>query len=213
MSSCTHPHFDRAALITIDTQMDFVDGGSFPIAGTTQALPNMQKLLQAFRQRGLPIVHIVRLYDPEGSNAELCRRESLQQGLSLVAPGSDGAELPPELYPAPGLRLDAGLLLSGEVQQLGPGEAVIYKSRWGAFYKTPLEEHLHGLGADSLVFCGCNYPNCPRASIYQASERDFRIALATDALSGLYEQGLSEMQNIGVHLMTSQEIIQALHMP
>ena len=59
----------------------------------------------------------------------------------------------------------------------------------------------------SLVFCGCNFPNCPRTSIYEASERDFRIVLARDAISGLYERGEKELIAIGVHLMSSTEVV------
>ncbi|WP_459872860.1 hypothetical protein, partial [Endothiovibrio diazotrophicus] len=51
---------------------------------------------------------------------------------------------------------------------------MLYKPRWGAFYRTSLESHLRGLDVSTLVFSGCNFPNCPRTSIYQASERDFR---------------------------------------
>src|SRR5205085_11006036 len=94
----------------------------------------------------------------------------------------------------------------GGVQRIGPAEHVIYKPRWGAFYRTPLENHLSAVGAQTLVFAGCNYPNCPRTSIYEASERDFSVALATDAISGFYERGAAEMLNIGVALMTADEI-------
>jgi nicotinamidase-related amidase len=48
------------------------------------------------------------------------------------------------------------------------------------------------------VFTGCNFPNCPRTSVYEASERDFRIVVLEDALSGLYPQGRKELENIGV---------------
>jgi nicotinamidase-related amidase len=57
-----------------------------------------------------------------------------------------------------------------------------------------------------LVFCGCNYPNCPRAGIYQASERDYRIVLVTDAISRLYPKGEEEMKNIGVNLLSTDEL-------
>jgi hypothetical protein len=57
---------------------------------------------------------------------------------------------------------------------------------------------------------GCNFPNCPRTSIYEASERDFRIVLARDAISGLYERGEHELVGIGVHLMSSSEVAKAL---
>lgn len=81
----------------------------------------------------------------------------------------------------------------------------MYNPRWGAFYRTPLAEHLAGLGVDSLVVCGCNFPNCPRTTVYEASERDFRLALVTDATSGLYARGARELADIGVRLFTAQE--------
>lgn len=62
----------------------------------------------------------------------------------------------------------------------------------------------------TLVFCGCNFPNCPRTSIYEASERDFRLAVARDAVSGLYERGERELEGIGVHLLDSAEVVEAM---
>jgi nicotinamidase-related amidase len=54
----------------------------------------------------------------------------------------------------------------------------IFKPRWEASFQTPLEGHLERNGGYTLVFCGCNFPNCPRTSIGEASERDFRVVLA-----------------------------------
>ena len=50
----------------------------------------------------------------------------------------------------------------------------------------------------TVAVCGCNFPNCSRATIYEVSERDFQVAAVTDATSGLYERGLRELENIGV---------------
>ena len=112
--------------------------------------------------------------------------------------------------PEAGARLDDELLLAGGVQPLGNGEAAIYKPRWGAFYRTPLEQHLRERKVTTLVFCGCNFPNCPRTSIYEASERDFRVVVAADAVSGLYERGERELENIGVRLMSSDDLVEAM---
>ena len=90
------------------------------------------------------------------------------------------------------------MLLSGELQQVGPREHVMYKPRWGAFYQTKLEQHLRDTGSNTMVLAGCNFPNCPRTSVYEASERDIRIVLVRDALSGLDEQGVEECRAIGV---------------
>ena len=121
----------------------------------------------------------------------------------MVLPRSEGAELVDELKPSPGVKIEAERLLGGDLQRIGDDGWVMYKPRWGAFYRTSLEEHLHDLGANTIVVCGCNFPNCPRATIYEASERDFRIVLVADAVSGLYERGSRELENIGVALMNT----------
>lgn len=203
----TRPDFGSVALITIDTQCDVLDGQPLEIPGTSAVLPQMNHLLEVFRRTQKPIIHIVRIYKRDGSNVDLCRRAAVENGRSIVLEDSAGCQLAPELLPHATVRFDAKLLLAGGIQSLSPHEVIIYKSRWGAFYRTPLETHLHSLGISTLVFTGCNFPNCPRTSIYEASERDFRIVLVTDAMSGLYERGLAEMRNIGIELLTSAELM------
>ena len=210
MDKYTQPDFSSIALITIDTQRDTLDGQPFEIPGTSAILPNMKRLTQIFRKVGMPIIHIVRIYKKDGSNVDLCRRSIVESGMVPLCPGTSGCELASELLPEPDIRLDTDLLLSGGIQHIGPKEVIIYKPRWGAFYKTPLEDYLYKLGVSSLAFTGCNFPNCPRASIYEASERDFRIALVEDAVSGLYEQGRKEMRNIGVLIMSANELEEAI---
>jgi nicotinamidase-related amidase len=202
----TAPNKSHSVLLTIDVQNDFVlPGASAEIPGTFELLHAIRYLLYAFRYNEFPVVHVVRLYKPDGSNAELCRRNLLEQGKLIVTPGSRGAELAGDLKPDRTMELNSALLLSGGLQQIGKLEWIIYKPRWGAFYSTRLESHLLTLGVDTLVISGCNFPNCPRTTVYEASERDFKIILVTDAVSGLYAQGVKEMADIGVHLMTVTE--------
>jgi len=209
-STYTAPRFDSAALITIDVQADVLDGQPLEISGSSAALPAMRRLVEAFRERGTPVVHVVRLYRPDGSNVDLCRREAVANGWKALAPGSAGAELAAGLLGERHAELVAELLLRGELQRIGEHEVVIYKPRWGAFYRTPLEEHLREREVTTLLFCGCNFPNCPRTSIYEASERDFRVVVAADAVSGLYERGERELENIGVRLMSSDDLVEAM---
>jgi nicotinamidase-related amidase len=206
----TRPDFRSVALITIDMQQDFLEGQPFEIPGTSEILPRLQRLAAAFRRARLPIVHMVRLYKRDGSNVDLCRRRAVEQGAAIVIPGTAGAELAPPLLPGRDVNLEAGLLLSGAAQPLAPKEWVMYKPRWGAFFRTPLEQHLLALGVTSLAFTGCNFPYCPRTSIYEASERDFRIVLVEDAVSGLYDRGREEMTGIGVVLMSAEQLAQAI---
>jgi len=57
---------------------------------------------------------------------------------------------------------------------------------------------LRMLGISTLAFLGCNYPNCPRTSIYETSERDFRLVAVADAISKFDERARIELESIGV---------------
>ena len=57
------------------------------------------------------------------------------------------------------------------------------------------------------MISGCNFPNGPLASIYAASNRDFRIVLATDAVSCSNDATLAELARMGVYLMTSDQCL------
>jgi len=211
MDKYTRPDFSSVALITIDTQRDTLDGQPLEIPGTSDVLPLMQKLLNGFRRNGRPIIHIVRIYKRDGSNVDLCRRRAVEQGAGMLVAGSPGGEPAPELLPDEEIRLDHEKLLAGGIQNISENEVIIYKPRWGAFYNTPLDAHLESLGVSTLIFTGCNFPNCPRTSIYEAGERDYRIILVKDAVSGLYPKGLEEMKNIGVRVMNTPEVLQAIN--
>jgi len=206
----TQPDFTSIALITIDMQQDFLAGQPFEIPETSEILPRIQMLAAAFRRAQLPIAHMLPLYKSDGSNVDLCRRSAVEQGAAIVRPGTAGAELAPSLLPGPGVSLDADLLLSGAPQMLGPKEWAMHKPRWGAFFQTSLEQHLRAFGVTSIAFVGCNFPNCPRASIYESSERDFRIVLVTDAISGLYDRAQTEMRGIGVMLVSVEELARTI---
>ena len=211
MDKYTRPDFSSVALLTIDSQRDTLDGQPFEVPGTSAVLPQMQNLLSLFRLHHKPVIHIVRIYKRDGSNVDLCRRQAVMQGAEILIEDTPGCELAPGLLSDPSITLDYQELLGGRIQKVSENEVIIYKPRWGAFFQTPLGEHLKRLDVSTLVFTGCNFPNCPRTSIYEASERDYRIVLIEDALSGLYLQGRREMENIGVCIMTASELTKAMN--
>lgn len=202
------PQPGRSVLMVIDTQIDFVDGGASPIPGTTQVLPAIARLLQAYRAARRPIVHVVRLYD--GDDVDLSRRALLDAGAPIVRPGSAGSQIAPEVRPDRTAALDPGLLLAGRFQELADREWAMWKPRWGAFHRTGLEEHLRDLAVTTVVIAGCNYPNCPRAAVYGASERDYRVLLVQDAISGIQPHHLVEAGRMGVLHATTDRTIEDL---
>lgn len=209
MDAYTRPDPEQAALLTIDVQNDFtLPEGPANIPGTAAAVPQMERLVEAFRAERCPVVHVGRLYRADGSNVDQCRRGAIEDGAEIVCPGTEGAELVAELKPSDDVSLDATHLLEGAYQEIGPAEWIRYKPRWSAFYSTDLDDFLRERGVNTVVVCGCNFPNCPRTTVYEASERDYRIVFVPDATSKTYERGLDELENIGVAVMNTQETIE-----
>lgn len=206
----TEPEFGRSALITIDTQRCTLAGQAFEVPGTTEVLPRIAAISEAFRAAGRPIVHVIRLYLPDGSNAERCRRQQLLSGADMVLVGSEGRLPAKGILPRKVEDLDDARLLAGELLEIGPSEWVLYKPRWGAFFETSLERHLREHAVSTLVICGCNFPNCPRTTLYEGSERDFRLVAIRDGISRFGDDGAAELEAIGVLVIDAATCIAAV---
>ena len=202
------PDWATSALLIIDVQNDFAIGPR-AVEGTADRIPELARLATSFRAAGRPIVHIVRSYAAGESDVDLVRRAAIESGDAVVRPGTRGADIPAALLPH-ALTLDWNLLRSGETQQIGPDESVMYKPRWSAFHRTSLDRTLRDLGIDTVVVAGCNLPNCPRATLFDASERDYRTVLVVDATSQTTPERLADLELIGVRLRTVDDAVAEL---
>lgn len=209
MIDYTDPHWGSAALVVIDLQRDTLDGAPLEIPGTSAVVPQVKRLVEEFRTSGRPIAHIVRLYVPGGSDVDLPRRRAVEDGAELLAPNTEGSEIADGVLPD-GVELDSDLLLAGGPQRVGDNEVVFFKPRWSAFHRTQLESWLRDRCCDTIVLAGCNLPNCPRATLFDASERDLRAVLVKDAVSQTTDERLADMERIGVRLLTTDEALSAL---
>ncbi|MGF1592819.1 MAG: isochorismatase family cysteine hydrolase [Kiloniellaceae bacterium] len=208
MTNYCVPEKGKAALLCISAQRDFVAPGS-PVraCGWKSALPNIARLVDSFRAHGAPVFHSVRLYKPDGSNVDACRRQAVEEGLRILMPGTLGAELIDDLKPNKDVRLDPEVLFAGDFQEIGRNEFVYYRPRWGAFHNTALEERLRSQKITTLVICGFSFSTGGRASIYEASARDFRIVLVPDALCNATEDAVQELGRMGVYLMDTDNCV------
>ena len=192
-------------MILIDLQSDFIDG-AMPVPGTAEVLPAVARLATAFRTARRPIVHAIRLYRPDGSNVDTVRRAAIEAGVRVVAPGTAGVDLPAALTEGRTVPLDTDLLLDGRPQSLSDQEIVLYKSRWSAFHRTQLADWLAEHRVDSVIVAGCNLPNCPRATLFDAVSLDLRSAVVVDAVSQATPERLADLGLIGVGLLTVDEV-------
>lgn len=207
--SLTEPHFESAALLTVDIQSDTVEpGGPWYDPDSGPMLMAAAGITRAWRSAGRHIVHVVRLYEEDGSNVDRCRKDRWADGWRAVVPETPGAELAEELKPNEDVRLAAQLLLSGEFQLWSGTEAVMYKPRWSAFFGTSLERFLTTRRIDTVVVVGHMFQNCVRATIQDATANDFRTVAVADAISGsITGAGLEELAAWGVEITTAYDVI------
>ncbi len=179
------------ALLIIDMQRDFVQPGSpLYVAGAAATVPAIARLLaDCRRRRDAAIFHVVRSYEPDGCDVERCRRKVFLRAPCMVR-GTAGAEIMPELAPL-------------------PGETVIVKPRFSAFFHTKLELCLRTLGVDHLLIAGTQYPNCIRGTVTDALSYDYRVTVVSDCCSAktpeIAAANLTDMANLGACCLSLEE--------
>lgn len=182
----------RAAFLLIDMQNGFIDGASpLCIAGAAATVPACAHALGAAREHGLAVFHVRRAYAADGSNVEAVRWEAWAEGgrpLSSADPMS--LECPSELAPA-------------------PGEPVVVKPSWSAFFGTDLGALLRAGDIGTLVLAGTTTPNCVRSTAYDGLARGFNVAILRDATSSrrpeAQEANLADMEAAGIQLIHTDD--------
>jgi nicotinamidase-related amidase len=174
----------KYALIIIDMQNDFVlPGAPACVSGAFATIPSIKRLLDLFRGKGLPVFHVTREYREDGSDVEITRRHGFLNDEPYVVAGTKGCDI---------------------VEGLAPleGEHRVIKKRFSGFMNTELDSMLRRVGASHLVICGTQYPNCVRATIFDAIAYGYPVINVTDATSAetiqIAESNITDLQNIGV---------------
>lgn len=182
----------RAAFLLIDMQNGFIDGASpLCIAGAAATVPACAHALAAAREHGLAVFHVRRAYAADGSDVEAVRWEAWAEGgrpLSSADPMS--LSCPSELAPA-------------------PGEPVVVKPSWSAFFGTDLDVLLRARGIGTPVLAGTTTPNCVRSTAYDGLARGFNVAVLRDATSSrspeAQEANLADMEAAGIQLIHTDD--------
>lgn len=182
----------RAAFLLIDMQNGFIDTTSpLCIAGAAATVPACARALAAARAHGLAVFHVRRAYAADGSDVEAVRWEAWAEGgrpLSSADPMS--LACPPELAPA-------------------PGEPVVVKPSWSAFFGTDLAAQLRQRGIGTIVLAGTTTPNCVRSTAYDGLARGLNVAVLRDATSSrspaAQEANLADMEAAGIQLLHTDD--------
>jgi nicotinamidase-related amidase len=175
---------ERAALVIIDMQRDFIEPGGFgaslgnDVSLLSAIVPACRAVLAAWREAGGLVVHTREAHRPDLSDCPPAKRnrgnpqlrigDAGPMGRILVA-GEPGSQIIAELAPLP-----------GEIEIDKPGK--------GAFYATPLHGLLQQARVSHLVFMGVTTEVCVQTSMREANDRGYEALLLEDCTESYFPE-------------------------
>lgn len=164
----------RTALACIDFQADFIlpeglaGSRGASVEPLIAAVPNAQRALVAARGLGLFVFHTREVYAPDLSDLNEYRRAH-DSIVGVMGPlgrfliqGERGSEIIEPMRPR-------------------PGEPVIDKAAFSAFYGTSLDATLRGRGIETILFSGVTTQCCVASTLRNAVDLGYNCVLLQDS--------------------------------
>jgi len=151
----------KTALIIIDLQKGIVRMPLEP-RSSNEVVQNAGRLAAALRSRGAFIVVVRVTGSPDGKDR--LHPDCDSPMMAGVKRPDDWADLVPEMAPQ-------------------PGDHVITKRQWGAFYGTDLDLQLRRRGITTIVLCGISTGYGVESTARDAYERSYEQIFAEDAMA------------------------------
>jgi len=164
-----------SALLVIDMQLFFLESDSPTFTpGGPAILPNVRRLLTAFREAGRPVIFTRHVHHSDDLDSGIMAW--WWKGKCLE--GSRESEIHPDLAPL-------------------PSEKVVFKHRYSAFYNTDLETVLRCLKVEDLVVTGLMTNLCCESTVRDAYYRDYRVFFPADGTGTINEEmHLASLMNL-----------------
>ncbi|MBI3303793.1 MAG: cysteine hydrolase [Deltaproteobacteria bacterium] len=154
---------EKTAMIVVDMQNDFVqEGAPIEIPRARAMVPRLNRLLDVCRAHQIPVIyihHVIRGGDIDaGRLAD--HHEAIRNNKAILA-GTPNVEIYEGLKPH-------------------PGDLVVAKPRYSAFYGTDLEAILRSQGIDTLIISGTVTDVCCESTTQDAFSRDYKVIFLSD---------------------------------
>lgn len=193
----------NTALIMIDMQNMYLQQdrraalGWPPIWNFDAVVAECAELLAAARAKGIPVIYTRQTARADGADTTPSMRRVLAEveakGDSPIGADSEwGSEILDAVAPQ-------------------PGDIVIEKHRWDAFFNTDLDNILRNLGAQRLVVAGLQTNVCVETTSRTGMMKNFDVAVPVDAVStdgkALHVNGLDSLRVLYVEVAPWRELL------
>ena len=174
----------KPAILVIDMLNEFVTG-ELAFEMTANVIPNLQRLLAAAREAGIPIIYAKDAHLPSDPEIAIWGEHAMA--------GSPGADVIPELAP----------------QQ---GDYQVPSRTYSAFHETDMDSVLQSLDVDSVILTGIHTHICVQHSAADAFFRGYRIEVVDDCVDAFtqeeHQRGLAYVEKMyGAKLVHTEELL------
>lgn len=183
------------ALIVVDVQNDFCEGGALAVAGSGAVVPVINRVAHHFKH-----IVLTRDWHPEDHT-------SFSEKPEFV----DGSWPPHCVQHTPGASFHKDLVFPCKVDIVSKGTDPD-REAYSGFDNTGLEQTLRDKGIGRIVVCGLATDYCVKATALAGIEAGFEVVLVEDACRGVdnphgtVADAVRAMQDAGVVLTRSGEI-------
>lgn len=148
---------EHTSLLNIDMQNCFVEAAQDGIA----TLDRINRFAATCRDAGILVIHTAHVLNTDGSDMGLLGELVPMIKRGSLNRGAPSAELHPDLV-------------------VDERDVLLEKPRFGAFYRTDLEEILRGKGIDTLFISGISTDVCCDTTAREAHARDLKVLCLSD---------------------------------
>lgn len=183
----------KSALIVVDMQEDFCEGGSLPVTGCRRIVSKINKYIDYFEKAGLTIVATRDWHPP--NHVSFKERGGLWPTHCVA--GSEGAQFVKEL------KLPEDVIV---VSKATDPDTEAYS----AFTLTPLHYVLAMRGVKRLFIVGVATDYCVKETAMEALKLGYEVVVLTDAVAGVSEEtskkALEELVLEGAILASEEDL-------
>jgi nicotinamidase/pyrazinamidase len=204
----------RTIFWDVDTQVDFMDpSGELYVHGSEELLPNLARLTEAARSRGITIVHTADDHEPGDPELAPGKADFVDTFPDHCLRGTPGAARVAETAPPPGTPevgwdgtgFDAATLAAAP-------EILVHKKRFDVFDNPATAKLLVALNPQTVVVYGVALDICDRYAVEGMLDRGgFDVVVVKDAVKPIVPSNgrrlLGEWARRGVRALTTDEVL------